>query len=276
MHHSGHYRWIRDFGRPFYDMDETFLGYIGSCYDITDIKNNETRLVEINATKDKFFTIIGHDLRSPITNCTGLSDFLLKKLDQGDIEGAKKVAVMIKDTSNKILTLLMNLLEWSRLQTGKIKFQPEYIDIASIIDANVKVLEVAILDKKIKLITDIKVDVPIFADIQMISAIIRNLLSNAIKFTNDAGLIIISVVFNVADGLLISVKDNGIGMQAAMKDKLFKIQESNTRRGTHNEEGTGLGLLLCKEFVDLHNGKITVISEENKGCEFRVIIPRKA
>ncbi len=272
-HHSGTYRWLRDCGRPFYDMDETFLGYIGSCYDITDIKNNENRLIELNATKDKFFTIIGHDLRAPITNCSGLSDFLTKKLDNGDLEGASKVAGMIKDSSNKILSLLVNLLEWSRLQTGKIKFQPEIIDSERIIESTVKLFEVALKDKNITLTTEIEPGETIFADQQMISAVVRNLVSNAIKFSNIGGGIFICATYKTPKEFTISIKDNGIGMPPEMQAKLFKIQETNTRRGTKNEEGTGIGLLLCKEFIEYHHGSITVVSIENNGCEFIVTIP---
>ena len=272
-HHSGTYRWLRDCGRPFYDMDETFLGYIGSCYDITDIKNNENRLIELNATKDKFFTIIGHDLRAPITNCSGLSDFLTKKLDNGDLEGASKVAGMIKDSSNKILSLLVNLLEWSRLQTGKIKFQPEIIDSERIIESTVKLFEVALKDKNITLTTEIEPGETIFADQQMISAVVRNLVSNAIKFSNIGGGIFICATYKTPKEFTISIKDNGIGMPPEMQAKLFKIQETNTRRGTQNEEGTGIGLLLCKEFIEYHHGSITVVSIENNGCEFIVTIP---
>jgi len=269
---AGEYRWIRDFGRPFFDLDNTFLGYIGSCYDVTDIKNYEFKLIELNATKDKFFSIIAHDLKSPFNAIVGYGEMLLEQLREKDYEKSEEYASFVLQSSNRAMDLLMNLMEWAQSQSGRMPFNPEKIDCKSIIDDSIELFEDAAIQKELTFSTQVPDNVCIFADKAMISTVFRNLISNAIKYTKPKGKIRIQVE-KKQDMCLFSVADSGIGIPQPSIEQLFRIDQSFSTSGTNNEKGTGLGLILCKEFIEKHGGSIWVESEEGKGSCFYFTLP---
>jgi len=238
------------------------------------LKENETRLQELNATKDKFFSIIAHDLISPFHSIIGFSDLLSDQLDRQDYEGLEKYVTIIKNSSQLALDLLLNLLEWSRMQTGRVEFNPEYFEIVKLIKEVSNLLIGFAEQKSITIYLELPHNLPVFADKAMISTILRNLISNGIKFTNSGGEITISAE-QEDDQLVVSVSDNGIGIKPEAIDKLFRIEESYSTIGTRNEKGTGLGLLLCKEFVEKHDGELWIESEVSKGSIFKFTIPRQ-
>jgi PAS domain S-box-containing protein len=268
----GEYRWIRDFGQPFFDLDNTFLGYIGSCYDITEIKDNELKLIELNATKDKFFSIIAHDLKSPFNSIIGYGELLIENIKEKRYDELEDFANIVLKSSNRAMDLLKNLMEWAQSQTGKLLFSPEHIDIKLFIEDTTQLYEEIAKQKSITLKKDLPDNATVFADKAMFSAICRNLISNAIKFTNPGGEINVSFEKR-PDEYIFSVADNGIGMSEDTVDRLFKIDQSFSTNGTYNEKGTGLGLILCNEFVEKHGGMIWVESEAGKGSCFYFSLP---
>lgn len=270
----GEYRWIRDFGRPFYDLDNTFLGYIGSCYDITEIKNSELSLIELNATKDKFFSIIAHDLKTPFNSIIGFSELLVERISEEDYEKVTEFAGIILQSSKRAMDLLINLMEWSQLQSGRMNFNPELFDISMLIGEVILLLKGIADQKSIIIENKLTKDVFVFGDKEMISAVMRNLISNALKFTQEGGNISISSKRNENE-LIITVSDNGVGLSEDRINKLFNISESYSTQGTNKEKGTGLGLILCNEFIKKNQGLIRVESEIGKGSAFSFSLPLK-
>ena len=237
------------------------------------LKQNEESLLESNKTKDKFFSIIAHDLKNPFNSILGFTDLILnnyKDLSDADI---LKFTQLTADSANNAYKLLENLLHWSRFQMGRIKFSTEKINLYDVIQDNI---DLTISNAKLKNIninyfSDEK-DIFIDADNDMISLIIRNLLSNAIKFTQEMGTIDIKLA-QTTDKVFLSIKDNGIGMPQDIIDNLFNIASQTSRKGTNNETGSGLGLILCNEFILKHKGSISVESKENLGSKFTIILP---
>ena len=270
---SGEYRWIRDFGRPFYDLDNSFLGYIGSCYDVTEIKDNELKLIELNATKDKFFSIIAHDLRSPFNSLFGLTKLLEEELSTMSPGQVQKIVGTMRKSATNLFSLLENLLEWSRLQRGFIPYTPEPILLMPKVMIETALALESANKKEIELSCDIPEGLIVVADANMLGAILRNLTSNSVKFTPKGRKVVISAKPISDNWIEISVKDTGIGMNKEMVENLFKLDMDTGRRGTDNEPTTGLGLFICKDFVEKHGGKIWVESEEGKGSTFYFTIP---
>jgi PAS domain S-box-containing protein len=249
--------------------------------DITDRKRaeealaeNEAHLRELNATKDKFFSIIAHDLKGPFNSIMGFSNMLERQIQEKDYDGIEKYASIIRHSSQRAMDLLLNLLEWSRSQTGRMEFTPEYIDIVAITKEVSELLFDSAQEKSITIYTELPHIAIAFADKAMISTILRNLISNAIKFTNTGGEIVISVGQKTED-LTVSISDNGVGINEEAIEKLFRIDKSQSTYGTQNEKGTGLGLILCKEFVEKHGGKIWVESQVANGSTFWFSIPKR-
>jgi len=236
------------------------------------LKENEVRLSELNATKDKFFSIIAHDLRNPFNTIIGFSEILEDQIKSKDYGNIEKFATLIKDSSDQVMDLLTNLLEWSRLQTGKIQLRPECFEIGSLINRIVNLFNDTARQKKITISTEISGNEELFADLEMIDTVIRNLISNAIKFTPSGGTITI-LTKQTQEEQIVVIQDNGIGIKQEVIAKLFRIDENHSTLGTQNEKGTGLGLLLCKEFIEMHGGKIWVESELGKGSTFSFSIP---
>lgn len=251
----------------------------GIIQDITDrkqteeaLKESEARLTELNATKDKFFSIVAHDLKSPFNAIAGLSDLLEEMTQKKDYEGIKQYAGIIRQSSEQVMNLLKNLLEWSRSQTGKMKFNPTFTEIEPLVDEVTALLNSPAQQKSITIQKEVSPALVAFADKDMISTILRNLISNAVKFSNPGGRIIISSGED-NEWIAVAVSDNGIGIKQEIMEKLFRIDESCSTPGTQNEQGTGLGLILCKELAEKHGGTIRVESEPGKGSTFYIMIP---
>lgn len=280
LHSSGEYRWIQDDGTPRFNSKGEFIGYIGHCLDITERKNveqallqNENRLRELNATKDKFFSIIAHDLKSPFNGIIGFSNLLAIQVQENNYEGIEEYARVIQDSSLRAMELLENLMEWSRSQTGRMEFNPEFVEIVALINEVSKLLNDTAQQKSISISMELPQKIIVSADKAMITTVLRNLISNAVKFTNPGGKIVISAV-QKPDELLVTICDNGVGMKNEVVEKLFHIDTNLSTTGTQNETGTGLGLILCAEFVKKHGGKIWAESEVEKGSKFHFTIPQ--
>jgi len=235
------------------------------------ILQNE-KLAELNATKDKFFGIIAHDLINPFSGILGYSDILVNSTKKTSKEEIIKSLELINQAAKSAYKLLENLLEWANSQTGRIEFNPIALNLNRLAVEVINFHENLASAKHILIENQIPTNFVVFADIDMLNTVFRNLLSNAIKFTKDQGSIIIKAVHHDKE-IEITISDTGIGMNESIKNKLFKISEKITSLGTNNEKGTGLGLLLCKEFVEKHGGKIEVESEMGKGSNFKFTIP---
>ncbi len=236
------------------------------------LMESEQQLKELNANKDKFFSIISHDLKSPFTSLLGFAEYLVEDLDELSKEEIKEFSTNIYKSAKNIFNLLENLLQWSRIQSGKIQYTPSQFSLTSLIDTIIALFQVNATKKKVKLINEVTDEITVFADKFMVDAVIRNLLSNAIKFTKAGGEVRIKVM-EKDDMLYVSVKDDGVGMKEEIKNKLFKIDQHVTTKGTEQEKGTGLGLILSKEFVEKNGGEIWVETEEGKGSEFIFTLP---
>ncbi len=236
------------------------------------IKESEIKLRELNATKDKFFSIIAHDLKSPFSSIIGFSNLLVKQIKNKDIEGIDEYANNVLKSANKAMDLLLNLMEWSGAQTGKMEFNPKYFDLVPCINKTILLYVDIAGQKSITIKNILPPKAFVFADNAMISTILRNLISNAIKFTMPGGNIIVSAI-EKQNEIIFSVSDNGVGISKSSIKKLFLIDQSYSTTGTNKETGTGLGLILCKEFAEKHNGKIWVESEQKKGSTFYFTLP---
>ena len=237
------------------------------------LNQSEKELRKINANKDKFFSIISHDLRSPFTSLIGFSEFLASEVDDLSKEEIKEFSQNIFKSARGTFALLENLLQWSRIQTGNIEFAPSQYCLDEHINRLIELYQVTALRKKIKVKAYVEKDLKIYADQNMVETILRNLLSNAIKFTPRGGQITIFAK-NMSKMVEIKVVDSGVGMNKATQSKLFKIGENVSTQGTEQERGTGLGLILCKEFVETNGGKLSLKSSLNKGTTFRFTLPK--
>jgi PAS domain S-box-containing protein len=236
------------------------------------LMNSEIRLRNLNATKDKFFSIIAHDLKSPFNSILGFSKLLGESVKTKDFENVGQYASIIERSTQRTMDLLMNLLEWSRSQTGRIDYLPEYLEVNYLLNEVLELLEQTALQKAITIHRELAPFVTVYADRVLLSTILRNLLSNAVKFTQPGGEIHLSALKK--GGMMeFCVRDNGVGIKNEDLKKLFRIEEGYSRKGTLNEQGTGLGLLLCKEFVEKQGGTIRVESELGKGSAFYFTLP---
>lgn len=236
------------------------------------IKKQNEELLQLNAAKDKFFSIIAHDLKSPFSAIIGFSDLLLHRIEQKDLNGIDQYTKLINQSSKKALDLLLNLMEWSKVQTGRVKFEPEYFDLNTIVEETLLLLEANAVQKNIVISNTIQNGVILHADKVMISTVIRNLISNAIKYTPLNKEVSLSVLQNKNE-VIVAVSDKGIGMSKTQLDSLFKEESICSTLGTSQEKGTGLGLILCKEFLEMNKGKIWVESESGKGSDFYFSLP---
>jgi PAS domain S-box-containing protein len=236
------------------------------------LKENEAMLRDLNTTKDKFFSIIAHDLKSPFNAIIGFSDLLKEQVKQNDYEGIEEFAEIIQNSATRAMELLENLLEWSRIQTGRMRFNPEKIDLVAQIQETTYLLHDAALQKGIGIAMDLPEHLYLMVDARMLSSILRNLLTNAIKFTRVCGRIVIEVR-QLPNEVLVVVKDNGVGISKEMIQKLFRLDETFSTVGTNKEKGTGLGLKLVKEFIEKHGGHLKVESTPGEGSTFSFTLP---
>jgi signal transduction histidine kinase len=234
-------------------------------------KNNE--LQDLNATKDKFFSIIAHDLKGPLNSFTSFSNLLINYIDSLSKEEIQMLASDLDKSIKNLFSLLENLLEWARSQTGALELKPENIEIKALAEANKEILQKSADNKEIKLMLQVPDGASAFADKNYINTVIRNLLSNAIKFTTSGGTVSLEVE-EFEDAVEVAVRDTGVGMSPEVQQKIFRIDQKHSTNGTANEKGTGLGLVLCKEFVEKNGGCIWVESEVDKGTVFRFTIPK--
>jgi len=236
------------------------------------LSSSEKNLKELNATKDKFFSIIAHDLKNPFQALLGFSETLYTRHNELSGNEIKEYSKIIYESSQNLFNLLGNLLQWSKSQLGSIKMAPEKLNLSNILEEATSLLTLPAEKKNIKLRNNIPYNFTVFADKHIVSTVLRNLVSNAIKFTNEGGEISISSEIKNNEAL-ISVVDNGLGIKPENLDKLFKIDYSYSTKGTNNEQGTGLGLILCKELVEENNGKIWCESTYGKGSTFYFTLP---
>ena len=232
------------------------------------------KLTVLNSTKDKFFSIIAHDLKNPFNTVLGFSEILLKNFRGLTEEKKQKFVAAIYDSSHRIFKLLENLLQWAGTQTGNVLHSPEVFNSGEVIDANVELVQEALKEKGIVLTKILPEDTRIFADRNMFDTIVRNLLGNAIKYTEHGT---ISVVFeNNTSYQQISIADSGTGIPEDKMKNIFEIDQTKSAQGTRGETGSGLGLLICREFVQKNGGVITVKSIQGKGTIFSFTVPRMA
>lgn len=277
---TGEIRYVSAKGISTFDAEGNPNFMVGTVQDITKskqakeaLRKSEEKLRELNAQKDKFFSIIAHDLRSPFSATLGFSELLLDQIKKNDYEGIEEYAKIIHTSSKNAMDLLMNLLEWARTKLGSINYELKEFEFATLVNQVSAQLKDASDQKNITLKNTISTSLFVNADINMIATVIRNLVSNAIKFTHDGGEITISAE-EKANEVIVAVKDTGLGISPERIKKLFRIDSNSSTSGTKDEKGTGLGLVLCKEFIDKHNGRIWVDSEPGKGSTFYFSISR--
>ncbi len=239
--------------------------------ELNDITN---RLEITNSEKDKFFSIIAHDLRSPFQGFLGLTRLMAEDLDNMSMKDMRELSNDMQNSANNLFKLLDNLLQWSSLQRGAMDFKTDAINIHQIVQQNINISLETAKQKNINLINSVPAEIYAVADYQMINTVIRNLLSNAIKFSNKNGNIVIGANSTPEKIVCVFVKDDGIGMDKQILSDLFKIDKKVTRPGTSGETSTGLGLLLCKDFIEKNNGSIWVESEVDKGSTFFFTLPQ--
>ncbi len=237
------------------------------------ITNKELQqLIQLNKDKNKFFSIITHDLKSPFNSIVGFSELLVEQIEEKNYEKIGKFANIILQSSNRAMDLLMNLMVWAQSQSGRMDVNPEYFDIVTLIDGVTLILNDIAEQKSIQIASTLTPSIQVNADKEMINTVMRNLISNAIKFTQPEGKITISAV-DKRNELTVSVSDTGVGISNDRIEKLFNISNVYSTSGTQKEKGTGLGLILCKEFINKNNGKIWVESETGIGTTFYFSLP---
>ena len=278
-HHDRPDTWVSTIKLPLSDKDGNVIGTFGISRDITknklaeeEIKLKNELLQIINSEKDKFFSILAHDLRGPLSAFVSATQIIAEEIQTMGIEEIKEITLSMKTSATNIYSLLENLLEWSRLRRGVMDFIPEKINLKKKIEECVAVLSESARKKGIEILISIPEVIDVLADSLMFDTVIRNLISNAIKFTPVGGKVTLTAGYIEDHTVEIKISDSGIGMTPELKDKLFLLNEKTSRKGTEGEPSTGLGLLLCKEFIEKHNGKIRVESEVGKGSTFSFTI----
>ncbi len=278
---NGEIGYARSVASPLFDSNGNIEKIIVLLQDITNIKINEDKLTEYskileneNKAKDKYFSIIAHDLRSPFTGLIGLTEVLSTNLDYLSSEEVKEIATELHKSAKNIYNLLNSLLEWSRIQRGKIKYQKVEIPFLFLVEKVLDIFKNNVEIKNIKLIKSINPDLIIYSDSYVLELVLRNLISNAVKFVDYGGIIEISS--ELKDSLVfVSIKDNGIGIPEKEIENIFKLDKIFTRKGTTGETGNGLGLLLCKEHLERIGGNIYFSSVEDKGSVFTFFVPKE-
>jgi len=267
-----------------YNQEVSFMGDFSKAFNTMTQSLKEKKLLDeqlilyakelelANNTKDKLFSIISHDLKSPFNAILGFAELLNSQYDDFEDEKRKKFILAIKESSESAFSLLEKLFAWSLAQRKGIKVNPQKIDLKEITDSKLNLLKNIATKKNISLINKITPDTFAFADGEMVNTVLLNLLNNALKFTHKDGTIVVDN--SRKDGFVqISVKDNGVGIPSSSIGNLFKVKSAFSTVGTSNEKGTGLGLIICKEFIENNGGEIWVESQENKGSNFNFTLP---
>lgn len=273
IHKDGHTTWTDAIVSAIYeDGKDVPVNYISIVQNIQEAKENEQRMLALNELKDKFFSILSHDLKNPIAAVIGLSDLAVYSAKEGKMEDVLEMVNMIQVSANRVHDLLINVLDWSRSQQGSLTFSPEQVALDDIIDEVSKLLELSCLQKEVNLITDIPSGTVIKADIHMLKSILLNLTTNALKYTERGGEILLRVKASDS-GYFFSVKDSGIGMTPDQLERLNRMEPPQRSNGTEDEPGSGLGLILVKEFIQAHGSDLNVESEEGRGSTFSFYLP---
>lgn len=269
---DGEYRWLSDFGRPFYDLDNTFLGYIGSCYDITERRDTLNKLEELNAMKNKFLSILAHDLRSPFSGIIGLSSLWLDKNDTNLTNDTEQIMRNIHLSATNALAYLDDLLLWGKMISDGIVLQKQPFQVGEVCQEIIHEFEDMARMKHITFELSETDSVRLTADMNMFKTILRNLLYNALKFTNRNGTVKI-LPSTTSKGVELTVQDNGVGMDPETLETLWAFSTHHSTKGTDNESGTGFGLTICKQLVEKHQGSIRATSVKGQGSQFTVQFP---
>ncbi|MCF8242010.1 MAG: PAS domain-containing sensor histidine kinase [Melioribacteraceae bacterium] len=271
--------YLRESAKLVQDQSGSILYYEGTIEDITEQKKAHEKIIEynhelkkLNASKDKFFSILAHDLKSPFAALLGYSEVIENDYEEMSGEEIRMFTKNMHEVAKNVHNLLENLLEWSRLQTGRREYEPEVFALRDLTQQIIELFEHNANSKNIKVSLDIGIDVKVFADRPMIHTVLRNLVSNALKFTNELGLIIISA-YERDGNVVVQIKDDGVGMSTEDLKRIFRIDVHHTSIGTGKEKGTGLGLILCKEIVEKNGGKIWVDSKKDSGTTFSFSLP---
>jgi signal transduction histidine kinase len=274
-----HLTWqTKEIARGDYNQKVSFMGDFSIAFNkmiesLKEKKKLEEKLIESNTAKDKFFSIIAHDLKSPFSSILGFMEMLNDEYDSLDESERKQFINYVFNDAKHIFNLILNLLSWSRTQTNRISFNPINFDLYALIEDNISLLQSSANKKEITITMSVPEKITIYADPEMISTVVRNLLSNAIKFTPKKGKIEVGSKGIINNKINVSVSDSGVGIKKENIPKFFKLSETHTTIGTDDEKGTGLGLIICKEFIKKHNGEIWVESEEGKGSKFIFTLP---
>lgn len=269
---------------PFYEKEVVFSFIAGASISfflfsmylsLINLKFRAKEISELNASKDKFFSIIAHDLRSPFNGFLGLTKIMAEDIDKFSLDDLKEISISMQASASNLFELLENLLEWSRMQRNMIIFNPEPCTLSMFVAKNIDLQHELIRKKELNVVNGISDELILSVDPNSLNIVLRNLISNAIKFTPKGGEIVIGYIESKSNEAFarIFVKDSGIGIPHSLAVKLFKIDENVSRSGTDNESSSGLGLLLCKEYIEKHNGKIWAESEEGKGSTFYFTLP---
>ena len=280
LHKNGEIVWALTTISLIRDIDNKPQFFIAQVQNITKRKKSEEQLIKyteelklLNASKDKFFSIISHDLRSPFNSLLGLTEYISHSYDEMTPQDIRSSITSIYNSSKQVYGLILNLLEWSMIQSGRITVDRSIINLKELGNEIKNLYEESANQKQLELTININEEIFVYADKYMIDTIIRNFVSNSIKFTNSGGKIIVKGIIN-GDNAEVSVTDTGIGISLEDQKNLFRIDEQLRRDGTANEKGTGLGLILCKEFAEKNSGVVWVESELGKGSRFSVTLPR--
>ncbi|MFA6127931.1 MAG: PAS domain-containing sensor histidine kinase [Bacteroidales bacterium] len=238
-----------------------------------EIKSKNKELQDLVAAKDKLFSIIAHDLKSPFTSFLGFTRMMVDDLPSLRLEEIQKMALSMRKSADNLYILLENLLEWSRIERGITSFDPQSISLLPKITESLQSVHETANKKEIQVSLDVSKDLKVFCECNMLSSIIRNLIYNAVKYTQRGGKVNVTAKPVSGNMVEISVRDNGIGMEQDLLDKLFQLNDQTSSKGTDGEPSTGLGLIICKDFVEKHQGNIWAESEIGKGSTFHFTLP---
>lgn len=252
------------------------FSFIGSVFTIVIYRlwkmrsTQNTKLKQLNQTKDKLFSIISHDLKAPAIAQKMAIDEIVERVDRLDDNILKSSCSILQESAENQITIIDNLLNWTRLQTNKLRYNPQAIDLIPLIKGEIKLYKIAIMQKSIILKEEMPIPCIVYADRQMITIVVRNLINNAVKFTNEGGTVTVMCKESVSNNIIVSIIDNGVGMKEEQIANLYtKEQNIEINFGTRGEKGTGLGLILCKELLERNNSRLIIESEKDKGTKMQ-------
>jgi len=266
------YIWLHSIGNPIYNNHNEFMGYICTSHNISKSKKEQLNLHELLDSNKRLFSVIGHDLRNTFNSILGFSELLSDNAQDFETAKIKSIGNHLQNTSKKTLYLLENLLEWGQLQNSLNTFNPKKLSIKKVCEEVISNIPLADQDDSDRIKIIFSNEINVIADVNMLHTVLRNLLGNALKYSYNSSLITINAITR-QNNVIISVQDQGLGIDSEGISKLFNIRKKYSSKGVHGEKGTGLGLILCKEFIKKNGGKIWVNSILGKGSEFSFSLP---